>query len=119
MKNFFLSLILIALASFLLQLFLPWWVIAPVAFVVTYLVKQNGLSAFFAGFLAIFIMWVAYAYKLSSANEHLLAGKVAEVLKQLTGGSLSTLFLLTGLIGGLVAGFAGLSGAMAQGLRAK
>lgn len=119
MKNFILTLALIAIASLVLQLFLPWWVIAPVAFIAGYAFKQGGFSAFSAGFLAIFILWVAYAYKLSAANEHILATRITEVLKQLTGGKMAMLFVLTGLIGGLVSGFAALTGNMTQQLKGK
>ncbi|MFN8285918.1 MAG: hypothetical protein U0V74_04145 [Chitinophagales bacterium] len=117
MKNFILTLAAIAIASLLLQFFLPWWVIAPIAFIAGYIFKQGGFSAFAAGFLAIFILWIAYAYKLSCANEHILATRITEVLKQLTGGKMIMLFVLTGLVGGLVSGFAALSGNMAQKLK--
>lgn len=117
MKNFVLTLLLIAALSFGLQLFLPWWIIAVVAFIAGYLFKQNGFSAFFAGFLAIFLLWAGYAFVLSSANNHLLAGKIAELLKPLTGGKTSVLFILTGTLGGLVSGFACLSGNAVRGLQ--
>ena len=112
MKNFLFSLILTALLSFVTQLFLPWWVVAPIAFLVALLFKQSGFAAFLSGFLAIFLLWVVYAYTLSSANDHLLAGKVTELLKQLTGGGVTGLLVFTGLVGGLVAGFAALTGRM-------
>ena len=113
MKNFLFSLLLTAAASCLLQLFLPWWTIAIAAFAVAYFIKQNSLLAFVAAFVAVFFLWVVYAYMLSSANDNLLVGKVAELLKALTKGKTSTLYIITGLIGGLVSGFAALTGSLA------
>lgn len=113
MKNFFLSLLLTAALSCLLQLFLPWWIIAVVAFAVAYFIKQNSLLAFAAAFIAVFLLWVIYAYMLSSANDNLLVGKVAELLKALSKGKTSTLYIITGLIGGLVSGFGALTGSLA------
>ena len=113
MKNFFLSFFLTVAASCLLQLFLPWWTIAIAAFAVAYFIKQNSLLAFVAAFVAVFLLWVVYAYMLSSANDNLLVGKVAELLKAITKGKTSTLYIITGLIGGLVSGFAALTGSLA------
>lgn len=117
MKNFFLALILTAVASLLLQLFLPWWIIAVVAFVVAYFVKQNSFMAFASAFVAVFVLWIAYAYMLSSANDNLLVGKVAELMKALTKGSATILYILTGLIGGLVSGFGALTGSLTGKLK--
>ena len=96
MKNFFLTLILIAAIAAVLQFFLPWWVIAIVAFAVAYFIPQKSFAAFGAGFLAVFLLWIAYAFMLSSANENILAIKVAELLKPLTGGKIAALYLITG-----------------------
>ena len=117
MKNFFLSLLLTAATAWLLQLFLPWWTIAIAAFTIAYSVKQNSFAAFGSAFIAVFLMWVGYAYLLSSANENILAMKVAELLKQLTKGSIVALYLLTGLIGGLVSGLGALTGTLTAKLK--
>lgn len=117
MRNFIIATLLTAALSCLLQLFLPWWIVAPVAFIVAALVKQSGGMAFLAGFTGVFLLWVGYAFMLSSANDNILVPKVAELLKMLTQGSTILLFALTGLIGGLVAGFAALSGSLAASLK--
>lgn len=117
MKNFFLSILLTVVLSALLQTFLPWWTIAIAAFVVAYFLQQKSGLALLAGFLGVFVLWVGYAYLLSSANDHLLAAKITELLKALTQGSVLGLYLLTGLIGGLVSGFAALTGSLAGKLR--
>jgi hypothetical protein len=115
MKNFFLSLLLIAVIAGLLQLFLPWWVVAVTAFAVVYFIQQKPFTAFVAGFFAIFLLWSVYAFLLSSANENILALKVALLLP--LKGNVWALFAVTGLIGGLVSGFAALSGNLAAQMK--
>ncbi len=117
MRNFFLSLLLTAALSFILQLFLPWWIIAPVAFFFGCFFIQNPLPSFLSGFLAVFLLWTIYAFILSSSNENILATKVANLLP--LKGSVTALLLVTGVIGGLVGGFAALSGNLAAKLNQK
>lgn len=117
MKNFLISIILTATLAGLLQLFLPWWIIAVVAFVVAFAVKQSGGMAFLSGFTGVFLLWVIYAFTLSSANDNILASRVAELLKPLTHGVIAMLYVLSGVIGGLIAGFAALSGSLAGNLK--
>jgi hypothetical protein len=108
MKNFFLSVVLTIVLAGVLQQFGPWWFIALAAFAVGYMIKQRAFAAFAAGFTAIFILWAGYAYTLSHANNDLLAKKVAELLP--LKGNVLLLLVVTGVVGGLVSGFAALSG---------
>lgn len=117
MRAFLISTIAIAVTAGVLQLFLPWWVIVPVAFTVAYLHSLRLFSAFASGFVSIFLLWVTYAFIQSSANEHLLAQKVATLFP--LGGNVFALLAITGLIGGLVAGFAAMSGGAAKQLSNK
>ena len=117
MKNFIVSILLIAITSLLLQLYLPWWIIAVTAFAVALFIKQNSFMAFLSGFIAIFLLWTVYAFILSFANENILVVKVADLMKALTKGSPVILYLITGLVGGLVGGFGGLTGSIARKLK--
>ena len=117
MRNFLISALVIAIISAVLQLFLPWWIIAVVAFGVAYLHQQSMLSAFAAAFIGIFFLWAVYAFAISFANEHLLAKKIAELFP--LKGKVFVLFAITGIIGGLVAGFAAMSGAAAKQVLSK
>jgi len=114
MKHFFVSVAGIVFFSSMLQAFLPWYIIAVVAFGVGYLVRQSLGSAFLAGFVAIFLLWVSYAFVLSHANNDLLARKVATLLP--LHGNVYLLLLITGIVGGLVSGFAALTGRLASKL---
>src|SRR5689334_14080342 len=98
--KFLVSIILIALLSLAACLYLPWWSIAIAAFIVTAAIPQHPLKAFLAGFIALFILWGALAWFISSNNDHLLAHKVSVLmLKQ---DSPALLVTVTALIGALV-----------------
>ena len=107
--KFIISLILTALLSFGACLYLPWWSIAIAAFIVAALIPQKPGKAFLAAFVALFLLWGAFSFWLSNNNEHLLAHKVSVLILKMDSPYL--LILATALIGGLVAGFAALSGA--------
>ncbi|MCY7290825.1 MAG: hypothetical protein LH615_01455 [Ferruginibacter sp.] len=106
--KFFISILLIAVVSFAASLFMPWWIIAAAAFIVSFAIPQRPLLAFLSGFLALFILWIGVSLYISSANDDLLVHKMAVLFIKTDNPIL--LFLLTGLIGGLVGGFGSLSG---------
>jgi hypothetical protein len=106
--KFFISTLLIAVLSFAACLYLPWWVIAIAGFVVAFAIPQKAGLAFLSGFLALFILWAGISFYISSANGHLLAHKIS-VLFIKTDNPIALIFV-TGMLGGLVAGFASLSG---------
>lgn len=99
--------LLIALLSFLLQLFLPWWIIAVVAFGAALWRATNGRNAFWSGFLAIAVVWMLTATIIHVRTDGILTQRIAALF------SLPASFLLlciTALIGGIVGGMAALSG---------
>ncbi|MCP9750886.1 hypothetical protein [Ferruginibacter sp. HRS2-29] len=106
--KFLLSILLIALLSFAAALYMPWWTIAVAAFIVALVFNMSGGKSFLAGFLAIFLLWSVMSFLISSNNGHLLAHKVSLLI--LSVDNPYYLILATGLIGGLVAGFAALTG---------
>jgi len=102
--NFALTLVL----GFILSLFLPWWSGMLAALIVSAIVRLRKASTFIVPFLAIALLWIGNAYMLSSVNDFTLAKKITVLLQ--IDGNLLLLFLATGLIGGISAGFAGLLG---------
>lgn len=107
--KFLIATILTALLSFIAGIFIPlWWFFTIVALFVALLVHQSGGKAFFAGFLGLFILWFILAFWMDNANEGILSAKIASLLP--LGGSKWALIIVTAIIGGLVAGFAALSG---------
>lgn len=100
--------VLTALLSFISGLFLPWWGIAIASFATAAIVHQKAGKAFLAGLLGVFLLWAGLAWWIDVKNSSVLSQKVAAILP--LGGSNWALILVTGLIGGLVGGFAALAG---------
>ncbi len=87
---------------------LPWWSFAITSFLVALAVHQKPDKSFLSGFLGLFLLWSVLAFMKDSANEHVLSAKVAQLL--LKNSSSIAIILLTGIVGGLVSGFAALTG---------
>ncbi|HLZ89116.1 MAG TPA: hypothetical protein VKQ52_17795 [Puia sp.] len=102
MIKFFVSVLLIALLSFICGLFLPWWTIAVAAFVVSALIPQRPWVSFFAGFIALFLLWGGLAWWIDYANNGILSARIAGLLK--LQGSSVLLVLVTAFIGALAGG---------------
>lgn len=106
--KFLTATILTAILSFISGLFLPWWGIAIVAFLIAAIIHQKAGKAFFAGLLGVFILWAGLAWWIDMKNNGVLSHKIAGILP--LGGNNILLILVTGLVGGLVGGFAALAG---------
>lgn len=104
MKNSILF-ILILVATAALSPFLPWWIIAPIAFTGTYLNKTKAMAGFLICFLAVFLAWLATILMTDDGTIALLMGKLLNV------SSIFTPFLAS-LLGALVAGCFGLAGSL-------
>lgn len=106
--KFVTSIVLTALLAFISGLFLPWWGMAITSLLVAVLVHQKAGKAFLSGLLGVFILWAGLAWWIDMKNNNILSAKVASILP--LGGSSIGLILFTGIIGGLVAGMAAMSG---------
>ncbi len=99
--------LLIAFICFILQLFLPWWIIAPVAFALAIWKSYSGKQAFWSGFGSIALMWSIVALFIHLRNEGVLTAKIAALfslpLPEL-------MIVITAVIGGLVGGLSALTG---------
>ncbi|MBO0939363.1 hypothetical protein J2I47_22610 [Fibrella sp. HMF5335] len=102
------SILLIALLSAVAQLVLPWWSIALVAFAFCFGRPQGSGRAFLYSFVGVALVWFGYAILQHSQTNGILTSRISEVLKL----PANPIFLLviTPLVGGLVAGLAGLAG---------
>lgn len=98
--------LLIALISLLLQFFLPWWVIAPVAFGLAFWQAKSGWHAFGSGFGGTALVWLGASLFTHLRTEGILTGRVAELFSLPS----PLLLLVTALIGGLTGGLAALTG---------
>jgi hypothetical protein len=105
--KFFAQVIVVALISWLLQSFFPWWSMAIGAFVVGVIFRQSGFMSFLAGLIAVGLLWWVMAYINSGDSD--LAVRVAAILPTKTVG---ILLVFTALVGGLVGGIASMSGGL-------
>ena len=104
------AIILTAFLAYVTGLYstLPWWSFAITSLLVAVAVHQKPGKSFLSGFLGLFLLWAVLAFMKDSANEHVLSAKVAQLL--LKNSSSIAIILLTGIVGGLVSGFAALTG---------
>ena len=104
--KFILQIVVVLVAAFVFELLLPWWSIAIAAVLGGYLFKSN--ANFFAGFIAIALLWSVDVWLIDSAAAAPLAEKIAAIFSL----NKATLILVTALIGGLVGGFGALTGSL-------
>ena len=85
----------------------PWWIGLTCVAVVEWFMGRRGGHAFIAGFYAMALPWMVLALWLDVANWRILTARVAALfsLPDLP----FLLVLLTGLIGGLLGGWAGIT----------
>jgi hypothetical protein len=103
--------LVILILSFLCSYFLPWWIIAVIAFLAAFFMNKKLGMSFLSGFAAVFVAWTILALLKSIPNDNMLAERVAKLF-QLPNWIL--LLLVTAFIGGLVGGMSALSGALVK-----
>jgi hypothetical protein len=103
--KFAIQLVVTSVVCFILQSFLPWWTIAVGAFTVAYLLGNKGFSSFAAGFIGVAILWIGMAFYIDALTHSILTEKINRLLP-------INAFLATLLVGGLVGGFASLTGSL-------
>ncbi len=110
--KFIVVVLLTALLGYAAPLYFPWWSFAVASFIVALFIHQRAWAAFAATFLGLFLLWGIMAFIIDDRNDHLLSQRIATLLP--LGGSSFLLISITALIGGLISGFAGLSGSLAR-----
>jgi hypothetical protein len=88
--------------------FVPWWGFVVSTLLVAIILPQTPSMSFAAGFLGMFISWGGLAWWIDQLNEHILSSQIANLFP-LQGSSAALLFI-TGLLGGLIAGLAAITG---------
>lgn len=99
---------IIIMLAFVSQYFFDWWVIALAAFTVCYLQAKSSGEAFRKGAGGIAMLWLLVTLYYHIATDGILSSKIASILP--LNGNAGFLIAITVLIGGLVGGFAGMSG---------
>lgn len=104
-------LLAIILGGYLLQSILPWWILSILALAAAAALSIPPQPAFFAGLLGGMLLWGGYAMWLSAQNDGILLDRLSGLL----GGSPPiVLFLITALLGGLLAGVGALTGSLGR-----
>ena len=75
------------------------------AFLVGFVFSNTGFKSFLAGFIAVGLVWVGLAFYIDNATQSILTDKVSQLFP-------INIFVLTGLIGGLLGGFASMTGSL-------
>jgi hypothetical protein len=108
--KFFLQVLIVLVTAFLLEIFLPWWAVAIAGGISGLLLGGSAFRSFFACFLGVAILWIFAANQLMDANGTILADRVGALLPGAP--PAKALALISGVVGGLVAAFAGATGAL-------
>ena len=106
----------IAIAGFVVQLFLPWWSLAIVAFLIGISTDLNKFKIFLSGLVGSALVWGLYAFYIHTSSEALLSNKMAAIfgLSQAW-----ALVLISATVAGIVGGMAALSGKSLKALIVK
>lgn len=99
--------LIILIVSFLLQMFLPWWIIVIISFVTCAALGKAGKTSLWAPFFAIFLLWTAVAMFKTIPNDNILVNRVAEMLGLKAWGLVLLLSALLGSFAAAISGFCG------------
>lgn len=113
MKNTLLTVLFIFAAGHLCYWGLPWWAIAPLAALPGWVFRQPPLRCFLAGFAGGFLLWLTAALLADTANGGVLSARIGTLFM---GVPASGLAMITGILGGLLAGLGCLCGRWARDL---
>lgn len=111
----FLSILLIAVLSGIVEWFAPWWSLAIVSALIAVLMHLRPGKALLAGFLGIGALWLGFVLWRDIPNEHILSERLAKLFKLPN----YTLFIVvTAVLGGLIGGLSAWAGSqLVIGLR--
>ncbi|MBB5639335.1 ABC-type multidrug transport system fused ATPase/permease subunit [Pedobacter cryoconitis] len=99
--------LVILIASFLLQMILPWWIIVIISFVTCGLIGKTAKLSLWQPFFAILLLWTGVALYKSLPNHNLLSSRVAEMFGL---HAWWLILVVSVLLGGFVAAVSGYCG---------
>jgi hypothetical protein len=106
--KFIAQFLLIIVGSYFAQSYLPWWSMVIVAGIAGFFFSfEKSRKSFYTGFFAILVSWTVLAYFADTLNEGVFSDKMKTVLEGLT---MPLLILLPAVLGGILAGFASMTG---------
>jgi uncharacterized membrane protein YbjE (DUF340 family) len=105
--KFITKIVLTAALSYAAELFLPWWSVIFCAFAIGFIFPTKGFDDFLGGFLGVGLLWLGFAWGIDLHTDSILTKQVAPILYM---NNALMVVAVTGLLGGIVGGFAALSG---------
>jgi hypothetical protein len=102
--------IFIAILVFSTQYFLHWqiWSVATISYLVAGILGRTAWGVFFSAFFSVFLVWSGMAFWQDIQNDQILSSRIAQMLG--VAGISEWLFVITGLLGGVVGAIAALAG---------
>ena len=100
--------ITVIMSTFILGYFFDWWTVAIAAFIGGFFLGTASGETFAKGMVAVLILWLLMVLYHHFSTHGILSNKIAQVLP--VGGNVGILIIATVLIGGLVGGWAAMSG---------
>jgi hypothetical protein len=95
---------IIAVMSFLVQLYFPWWTMAIAAFGGAFLFGKKAAQTFATGLLACGVVWLVMALYIHFTRGDLMTDRIAVLLKLPASWILYPVsFFIAGIVGGLAA----------------
>jgi hypothetical protein len=105
--------ILILIIGAVAQYFGPWWLMPIVCFLLCAWKSETAKGAFGVAFAAIATLWVGYSLFIDNATGGVMTQRMAALFFQKAPYS-ALLFVATSVVGGTVAGFAGMAGQLCR-----
>jgi len=99
------------IAGYIGHQFLPWWSIAAIAALLSFIFHVKVKLSFWAGFLAAALLWGGYAAVIDAANEGILSARIGNLFGGVSG---FMLLVMTGIIGGIFGGMGALTGSLGR-----
>jgi len=106
--KFLLQMLATIIGCFIAQYFLPWWTMALISLIVGYIFHNSGSVSFAAGFFGAGLLWLGMAYYMDVTTQSILTEKVSKLFPL-------NVFIMMAVVGGLVGGFAALTGTLMRG----
>jgi len=111
---FLIKVFVIALLSFLLTLFLPWYTPFIVCFLTGLVLSNKPGNNFISGLLGVGLFWLGYALLLDFRNNYVLSTKVAVLFSDSLKTDITSgvLLMVTTFLGAILGGLCTMAGAM-------
>jgi hypothetical protein len=106
--------ITIVVLAFVLGYFFDWWTVAIAAFVGGFFFGISSGETFAKGTAAVSTLWLLMVWYHHFSTQGILSNKIAQILP--VGGNVGILITATVFIGGLVGGWAAMSGFLIRNL---